>query len=131
MVKKAKNQLAFDESIYPQPALGAPGNRRSGTDAKPGGRSTAKQAAVAAAQAYLPGLSRRGRPRLKNPKSAAVRAGESRLRRAAAGAKRIELVLDAETVRQLNALTEYFKLSRVELINRLVTKAARRIKSQA
>lgn len=131
MVKKAKNQLVFDESIYPQPAPDAPGSLRSGKEVKPGRRNAAKQAAVASAQACLPGLSRRGRPRLKNPKSAAVRAGESRLRRAAAGAKRIELVLDAETVLQLNALTEYFKLSRVELINRLVIKAARRIKSHA
>lgn len=131
MVKKAKNQLAFDESIYPQPALAAPENRRSGMEVKPGRRSTAKQAAVAIAQACLPGLSRRGRPRLKNAKPAVLRASESRRRRAAAGAKRIELVLDAETVSQLDALTEYFKVSRVELINRLVIKAARRIKSNA
>lgn len=130
MIKKAKNQLAFDESIYPSPAADAHENLHSGTDAKPGRRRAAKQVAVASSQAYLPGLSRRGRPRLKNAKPAAVRASESRQRRVAAGAKRIELVLEAETIAQLDALTAYFKITRIELINRLVKKAAKRIKSQ-
>lgn len=131
MVKKAKNQLAFDESIYPHPASDSCHDPRSGTDAKPGRRRPAKQAAVASLQAYLPGLSRRGRPRLKNAKPAAVRASESRQRRVAAGAKRIELVLEAETLAQLDVLTEHFKITRVEIISRLVGKAARRIKNPA
>ncbi len=131
MVRKVKNQLAFDESIYPNPAADIQDSPGSGADAKPGRRRAAKQAVVASPQAYLPGLSRRGRPRLKNAKPAAVRASESRQRRVAAGAKRIELVLEAETLTQLDALTGYFKITRVELINRLVGKAARRIKNPA
>jgi hypothetical protein len=129
MVKKAKSQLAFDESIYPNPASDAHETSPSGMDAKPVRRSVAKQVTVASSQAYLPGLSRRGRPRLKNAKPAVVRASESRQRRVEAGAKRIELVLEAETITQLDALTAYFKISRIELINRLVKKAAKRIKN--
>ncbi|MDP1536765.1 MAG: hypothetical protein Q8L95_06235 [Burkholderiales bacterium] len=131
MIRKVKNQLAFDESIYPNPAADTHENLGSGVGPKPGRRRAAKQAAVVSPQAYLPGLSRRGRPRLKNAKPAAVRASESRQRRVEAGAKRIELVLEAEIVAQLDALIEHFKISRIEIINRLVGKAAKRIKSKA
>jgi hypothetical protein len=56
-----------------------------------------------------------------------VRASESRRRRAEAGAKRIELVVDRATAEQLEALVEHFKISRLEVISRLVAQAAKRI----
>ena len=127
MVKKAKSQLAFDESIYPNPVVDAQEHQGARTGASSAPRRAVKPAAAASSQAYLPGLSRRGRPRLKNAKPAAVRASESRQRRVEAGAKRIELVLEAEIIAQLEALTEHFRVSRIELISRLVKKAAKRI----
>lgn len=93
-------------------------------------RSPAKKAAGAipeSQQPFLPGLSRRGRPRSPNPVPPTVRASESRRRRAEAGAKRIELVVDRTTADQLDMLVAHFKITRVEVITRLITQAAKRI----
>ncbi|MFN3883725.1 MAG: hypothetical protein ACK4Q4_03070 [Rhodocyclaceae bacterium] len=78
-------------------------------------------------QPYLPGFSRRGRPRSKNPVPATVRASESRKRRLGAGMKRIELLLAPEIAADLERLRRYYRVSRVEIISRLVAKAAKRI----
>lgn len=81
-------------------------------------------------QPYLPGLSKRGRPRSKNPIAPAVRASESRKRRTAAGVRRMELLLEPAVAASLDLLTEHFKVSRVEVVSRLVTQAAKRIASR-
>lgn len=78
-------------------------------------------------QPYLPGMSRRGRPRSPNPLAASERASLSRERRLAAGAKRIELLLEPTTAAELDALAEYYRVTRTEIISRLIGKAAKRI----
>ena len=74
-------------------------------------------------QAFLPGLSRRGRPRSKNPITAVERTAEHRRKRLAEGAKRVEMILAPEVARQLEALAEQYKEPRSEVIATLVTKA--------
>ncbi len=81
-------------------------------------------------QPYLPGLSRRGRPRSANPKEPSQRAKESRQRRAAAGMKRLELLLEPDVASKLDTLMDYYKVSRLEVISRLLIKAASRISKQ-
>ena len=74
-------------------------------------------------QAFLPGLSRRGRPRSQNPISAVERTAEHRRKRLAEGSKRVEMILAPEVARQLEALAEQYKEPRSEVIATLVTKA--------
>jgi hypothetical protein len=74
-------------------------------------------------QAFLPGLSRRGRPRSKNPISAVARTAEHRRKRLAEGSKRVEMILAPEVARQLEALAEQYKEPRSEVIATLVIKA--------
>ena len=74
-------------------------------------------------QAFLPGLSRRGRPRSKNPITAVERTAEHRRKRLAEGSKRVEMILAPEVARQLEALAELYKEPRSEVIATLVTKA--------
>lgn len=96
--------------------------------AKPRIVGKAAEAAPAALQPSLPGLSRRGRPRLKNPVPPTVRASESRKRRVEAGTKRVELLLAPAVAADLDALTKHFKVSRVEIVSKLIAKAAKRLK---
>ncbi len=94
------------------------------------GTKPAKRAgapATAPGQGFLPGLSRRGRPRRKDAPPPAVRAAESRKRRQAAGSRRLELMLDAAVLAQLDALAAHHRETRVEAITRLVLRAARRL----
>jgi hypothetical protein len=126
MVKKPLPQLEFDESIYLQPDAVKPGMDASAKKPKPRSKSS-RQPLTESQQPFLPGLSRRGRPRSKNPIPATIRASQSRKRRTQAGARRIELLLDPEVAGKLDALMDHFKLSRVEVIGRLVTQAAKRI----
>lgn len=74
-------------------------------------------------QTFLPGLSRRGRPRSQNPISAVERTAEHRRKRLAEGSKRVEMILSPEVARQLEALAEQYKEPRSEVIATLVTKA--------
>lgn len=74
-------------------------------------------------QAFLPGLSRRGRPRSKNPITAVERTAEHRRKRLAEGSKRVEMILAPEVARQLEALSAQYKEPRSEVIATLVTKA--------
>jgi hypothetical protein len=55
-----------------------------------------------------------------------VRAAKSRKKRLATGAKRIELMLPPEIAIALDALASHFKESRVDLVSRLINKAAKR-----
>lgn len=84
-------------------------------------------AAALAGQGFLPGLSRRGRPRLKTPISAVERTAEHRRKRLEAGAKRLEMILDREVSNALDALAEHFKEPRSEVISTLILKTASRV----
>jgi hypothetical protein len=128
MAKSKKNQLAFDEGIYEKPVNANPEKPIGTASAKPRIRAKAKLALPASLQPFLPGLSRRGRPRSKNPVPASVRATESRKRRIEAGIKRIELLLSPEVAADLDLLTTHYKVSRIDVISRLVAKAAKRIR---
>ena len=87
----------------------------------------APSAAALAGQAFLPGLSRRGRPRLQTPISAVERTAEHRRKRLEAGAKRVEMILDRDVSSALDALAEHFKEPRNEVISTLILKAASRV----
>lgn len=87
----------------------------------------APSAAALAGQAFLPGLSRRGRPRLQTPISAVERTAEHRRKRLEAGAKRLEMILDRDVSTALDALAEHLKEPRSEVISTLILKAASRV----
>ena len=127
MSEQKKDQLAFDEMIYANPVDEKTTRPAGAVPAKPRIRIKAKPVPTESLQPFLPGLSRRGRPRSKNPVPATVRATESRKRRLEAGVKRIELLLSPEIAADLDLLTDHFKVSRVDVISRLVAKAAKRI----
>ena len=95
--------------------------------AQPQKNQPVPSAATLAGQAFLPGLSRRGRPRLKKPISAVERTAEHRRRRLEAGAKRLEMILDPDVSIALDALAEHLKEPRSEVISTLILKAASRV----
>lgn len=130
MPKNSKEQLSFDHDIYPNPDTNIlqPTLSKTSKTKKKAPKKTPGKAPVAL-QAFLPGLSRRGRPRSKNPVPATVRATESRKRRIEAGVKRIELLVAPEIAADLDLLTEHYRVSRVEILGRLITKAAKRVRS--
>ncbi len=90
-------------------------------------RSKPAAATAVAGQGYLPGLSRRGRPRLKNPLSASERAKAHRERHVAEGGKRLEILLTAEVIAALEGLVDHFQEPRAILIARLIQREAKRI----
>jgi hypothetical protein len=128
MVKVKKDQLSFDDTIYTKPANNIAAKLVGDASAKPRVRGKAKTPLPESLQPFLPGLSRRGRPRSKNPIPATVRATESRKRRIEAGIKRIEILLAPEVAADLDLLSGHFRVPRVEIISRLVAKAAKRIR---
>lgn len=79
-------------------------------------------------QGFLPGLSRRGRPRLEKPISAVERTAEHRRKRIANGAKRVEVILDNDVAQALDRLAEQQREPRSEVIAALIRKAAARLK---
>ena len=78
-------------------------------------------------QAFLPGLSRRGRPRSKDPISAVERTAKHRRERLDAGAKRVEVILAPEVTRKLEALAQQQKEPKSEVISNLINKAYSRM----
>jgi hypothetical protein len=129
MSRNKKDQLVFDETIYAQPVSSDPASAApESKPAKPKIKLKTKPTAPVSLQPFLPGLSRRGRPRSKNPIPATVRATESRKRRIEAGTKRIELLVAPEIAADIDLLSSHFRVSRVEIISRLVAKAAKRIR---
>jgi hypothetical protein len=130
MAKITKQQLSFCADFYPQPDgdIPTPASSRAKPDNVKAPRKSRKPA-PASLQAFLPGLSRRGRPRSKNPIPPSVRASESRKRRMDVGVKRIELLLEPTVAAELEALVGHFKVSRVDVISRLISKAAKRMRS--
>lgn len=119
-----KQQLSFDEEIYP-PMQDAAHSPLPDKKAKP--RTSSNTTALPGVQPFLPGLSRRGRPRSKNPIPASVRAIESRKKRMREGLKRVELLLPPDVAAQLELLVKHFHVPRAEIISRLIAKAAKKI----
>lgn len=108
-------------SVQPQ-AKKSPSKKTQASKAQ-----AAPSAAALAGQAFLPGLSRRGRPRLQTPISAVERTAEHRRKRIEAGAKRLEMILDRDVSNALDALAEHFKEPRSEVISTLILKASARL----
>lgn len=130
MTSKEKKQLSFDDQIYPQPVEQKISQKNSAAAAKGKPAKSAKKALPDTLQPFLPGLSRRGRPRSKNPIPPSTRASESRKRRVEAGGKRIELLLESNAVADLDALVNYYKVTRAELLSRLLAKAAKSMRAK-
>lgn len=127
--KNRKEQLEFDEGIYTEPDSDNPPRALQGIPQTKAKRSRkARETVPASLQPFLPGLSRRGRPRSKNPIPATARATASRQRRIEAGTKRIELLLAPEIAANLDFLASHFRVSRVELVSRLLAQTAKRIR---
>lgn len=82
----------------------------------------------ASGQGFLPGLSRRGRPRLITPISAVDRTAEHRRQRIANGAKRVEIILEANVSKALDRLADHHGEPRSDVIANLIRKAAARLK---
>jgi hypothetical protein len=93
------------------------------------GKSTVTSApASLPGQGFLPGLSRRGRPRLVKPISAVERTAEHRRKRIANGAKRVEIILDSDVSQALDRLAEHHQEPKSDVIAALIRKAATRLK---
>lgn len=90
--------------------------------------SVAESSARLPGQGFLPGLSRRGRPRLAQPISAVERTAEHRRKRIANGAKRVEIILDRDVSQALDRLAEHHQEPRSDVIATLILKAAARLK---
>jgi hypothetical protein len=90
--------------------------------------NAAPSAANLPGQGFLPGLSRRGRPRLAKPISAVERTAEHRRKRIANGAKRVEIILDSDVSQALDRLAEHHQEPRSDVIATLIRKAATRLK---
>ena len=122
-------QSLFGDLDLELPALDIPAqpNKSPSKKAQSNKTQPAPSAAALAGQAFLPGLSRRGRPRLQTPISAVERTAEHRRKRLEAGAKRLEMILDRDVSNALDALAEHFKEPRSEVISTLILKASSRV----
>jgi hypothetical protein len=103
-------------------------SKRAAKKAKSPQVSTAAGTAAALpGQGFLPGLSRRGRPRLAKPISPVERTAEHRRKRIEAGAKRVEIILDKDISHALDALADHYKEPRSDVISTLIAKAATKV----
>jgi hypothetical protein len=93
----------------------------------PQGNAIAGAVSAMPGQGFLPGLSRRGRPRLAKPISPVERTAEHRRKRLEAGAKRVEIILDKDISHALDALAEHYKEPRSDVISTLIAKAATKV----
>lgn len=84
-------------------------------------RTAVKPKPTPTPQRYLPGLSRRGRPRVPNPVPAAERAAAHRQRRLEAGDKRVEVLLPAAAITALDSLCALWGEPRAAVLARLLT----------
>jgi hypothetical protein len=117
--------LPLDDGNLALPASIIPPRKGATTKSKPvKGKATQ---AGSNPQAFLPGMSRRGRPRAKVAVAASERATNSRRRRLATGAKRVELVLDADALGKLDALADHLKETRAGVVSWLLARAAARL----
>jgi hypothetical protein len=126
MAKNTNTPALFDFPDYSKPAEIKKTSKAAAKKTQRRGKEE-KGSPPGTFQPFLPGLSRRGRPRSPNPVPATVRASESRKRRLDAGMKRIELLVSPEIAVALERLSLYYRVSRVEMISRLIAKAAKRI----
>ncbi len=124
--KTSSSTLPLSSEIFPEPAAFIGTRKR-----KPATASTKRKKNAPPPggnpQAFLPGLSRRGRPRAEAPASAAERAAASRERRLATGARRVELMMDAATVDRLDALADHLKESRAGVMSWLIARSAAKL----
>ncbi|NDY81638.1 hypothetical protein G3I67_00185 [Orrella sp. NBD-18] len=90
-------------------------------------KSRAKNPDINIHQGFLPGLSRRGRPRSKNPISAVERTAKHRRERLESGSKRVEVILSPEVTQKLQTLADQLKEPKSEVISALITKAYSRL----
>ena len=81
-------------------------------------------------QPFLPGLSRRGRPRALQPISAVDRTAEHRRKRLAAGARRVEVILSPVVAQGLDTLAEHYQEARSEIVAALILKAVAQLHQQ-
>lgn len=81
------------------------------------------KAASASKQTFLPGLSRRGRPRSKDPISAVERTAQHRRQRLEAGSKRVEVILSPDVAQHLEALAKHYNEPKSEVVTDLIQKA--------
>jgi hypothetical protein len=100
----------------------------SGKPPKAGASIAAVSTSPLPGQGFLPGLSRRGRPRLTTPISAVERTAEHRRKRIANGAKRVEIILDSDVSKALDRLAEHHQEPKSDVIATLIRKAATRLK---
>lgn len=128
-LSRPSNSLPLDEEVFSLPAATIDRQNSAGrqTPLPAQRKSSGSSAPKAAKQAFLPGLSRRGRPRGKNAVPATTRAKESRRKRIETGDRRIELMLAPDIAASLEALCLHFKESRADVVSRLVAKAAARM----
>jgi hypothetical protein len=110
-------------------------SKKSGNQSKSSGGQAAgskpnstSASTIMPGQGFLPGLSRRGRPRLTKPISAVERTAEHRRKRIANGAKRVEIILDSDASEALDRLAEHHQEPRSDVIATLIRKAATRLK---
>lgn len=129
--KASTSQLSLDVDTYTQPDS-VKDKRISASEPLAKSRQNRKiQAPIPESkQPFLPGLSRRGRPRSPNPVPPTLRATQSRQRRLESGSKRIELFLEPAVASDLERLVEHFKVARSEIISRLIIKTAKRLSSK-
>jgi hypothetical protein len=123
---KASSTLSLSSELFPEPAANI-GKRKRKTATASTKRKRNTPLPGGNPQAFLPGLSRRGRPRAEAPASAAERAAASRERRLATGARRVELMMDAATVDRLDALAEHLKESRAGVLSWLIVRTAAKL----
>jgi len=97
----------------------------------PNPKSVARATPPAARQAFLPGLSRRGRPRSSNPVTAVQRTAEHRKKRIAEGARRVEMILAPDVAIALDALATHYSEPRSDVVAGLILKAAARVLHRA
>ena len=127
--------LITPDAVVKKRAPRQPRTKKSENQAKSSGGHAAgskPHATTAAAnlpgQGFLPGLSRRGRPRLTKPISAVERTAEHRRKRIANGAKRVEIILDSDASEALDRLAEHHQEPKSDVIAALIRKAAARLK---
>lgn len=108
--KSRDNNKKSEISHVAQPATKKPATSRDQTGRQPA----------------LPGIAVRGRPRLRVKRSASERAAASRSQREADGSRRVEVMLDPDTLAALDSLAQADGATRGEVVSRLIRNAHRR-----
>ncbi len=133
-------QVSQDLFSYPDTSSASQTSTRS-PDGQGGATRPAKKVSVAkapaskpkppmAGQPFLPGLSRRGRPRALQPISAVDRTAEHRRKRLAEGARRVEMILSPLVARGLDTLAAHYKEPRSDVVAALILKAVAKVLKQ-